>query len=413
MPTMKRIKVRGTRGVYYILGTSPATGKQERIYYIRYRDPSGKLIEEKCGRATVKKRDAETPGEMTALDASNIRADRMRGRTLSNRNRREAEEVAKAAEAGKWTLSRLFDEYRDHHPGKKLINEKSRFNLHIAPVFGGKMPEEIAPLDVDRLRMNLSKKLKPASVFAILELFRRLVNFGVDRRLCAGLTFKIKMPTVNNLKTEDLNAEQLGRLLKVLRGERLDDDPPGEEPEEINSEARDIMRMALFTGMRRGEIFRLTWEDVDTERGFLAIRNPKGGKDATIPLSDAASELLEARPRLKGSEYVFPGRKIKNQKEDRPRTDVKKALKKIRERAKLPEGFRPLHGLRHVFASGLASSGEVDLFTLQRLLTHKTPTMTMRYSHLRDDTLRRAANVAGRIIAEAEATEKKAERGNG
>jgi hypothetical protein len=91
MPTMKRIKVRGTRGVYYILGTSPATGKQERIYYIRYRDPSGKLIEEKCGRATVKKRDAETPGEMTALDASNIRADRMRGRTLSNRNRREAD----------------------------------------------------------------------------------------------------------------------------------------------------------------------------------------------------------------------------------------------------------------------------------------------------------------------------------
>lgn len=407
MPTMKRINAKGYKGVYYILGTSPATGKQERIYYIRYRDPSGKLIEEKCGRATVKKRDAETPGEMTALDASNIRADRMRGRTLSNRNRREAEEMAKAAETGKWTLSRLFDEYRDQHPGKKLINEKSRFNLHIAPVFGGKMPEEIAPLDVDRLRMNLSKKLKPASVFAILELFRRLVNFGVDRRLCAGLTFKIKMPTVNNLKTEDLNTEQLGRLLKVLRGERLDDDPPGEEPEEINSEARDIMRMALFTGMRRGEIFRLKWEDVDTERGFLAIRNPKGGKDATIPLSDAASELLEARPRLKGSEYVFPGRR------GGKRTDVKKALQKIRERAKFPEGFRPLHGLRHVFASGLASSGEVDLFTLQRLLTHKSPMMTMRYSHLRDDTLRRAANVAGRIIAEAEATEKKAERGNG
>jgi len=407
MPTMKRIKVRGTRGVYYILGTSPATGKPERIYYIRYRDPSGKLIEEKVGRATVRRTGAEQKGEMTALDASNIRADRMRGRTLSNRNRREAEEVAKADEAGKWTLSRLFDEYRDHHPGKKLINEKSRFNLHIAPVFGGKMPEEIAPLDVDRLRMNLSKKLKPASVFAILELFRRLVNFGVDRRLCAGLTFKIKMPTVNNLKTEDLNAEQLGRLLKVLRGERLDDDPPGEEPEEINSEARDIMRMALFTGMRRGEIFALKWEDVDTERGFLAIRNPKGGKDATIPLSDAASELLEARPRLKGSKYVFPGRR------GGKRTDVKKALQKIRERAKFPEGFRPLHGLRHVFASGLASSGEVDLYTLQRLLTHKSPMMTMRYSHLRDDTLRRAANVAGRIIAEAEATEKKAERGNG
>jgi len=259
--------------------------------------------------------------------------------------------------------------------------------------------------------MNLLKKLEPATAFAILELLRRLVNFCVDRRLTSGLSFKIKMPTVNNLKTENLNAEQLGRLLKVLRGERLEDDPPDYEPEAINPDARDIMLMALFTGMRRGEIFRLTWDDVDMERGFLAIRNPKGGKDQSIPLSDAARELLEARPRREKKhgeeaetvEYVFPGRS------GGKRTDVKKALQKIRERARLPEGFRPLHGLRHVFASALASSGEVDLFTLQRLLTHKSPTMTMRYAHLSDAALRRAAGVAGRIVQEVEAKGKQSE----
>ena len=46
----------------------------------------------------------------------------------------------------------------------------------------------------------------------------------------------------------------------------------------------------------------------------------------------------------------------------------------------------------------LASSGEVDLYTLQKLLTHKTPAMTQRYAHLRDETLRRASDLAGDLI---------------
>jgi integrase len=44
------------------------------------------------------------------------------------------------------------------------------------------------------------------------------------------------------------------------------------------------------------------------------------------------------------------------------------------------------------------SSGQVDLYTLQKLLTHKSPTMTQRYAHLRDQALRQAADLAGNII---------------
>jgi integrase len=49
----------------------------------------------------------------------------------------------------------------------------------------------------------------------------------------------------------------------------------------------------------------------------------------------------------------------------------------------------------------LASSGQVDLFTLQKLLTHKSPAMTQRYAHLRDEALRRASDLAGDLIGKA------------
>ena len=83
-------------------------------------------------------------------------------------------------------------------------------------------------------------------------------------------------------------------------------------------------------------------------------------------------------------------------------------MNKIKKRAGLPKGFRPLHGLRHVYASMLASSGKVDLYTLQKLLTHKDPRMTQRYAHLRDETLKRASNLGGNLIRD---TYKNHERG--
>ena len=158
-----------------------------------------------------------------------------------------------------------------------------------------------------------------------------------------------------------------------------------------NPQAGPTMKMALFTGLRRGELFKLKWEHVDFERGFISIVDPKGGTDEKIPLNDMARALLESHPRTE-SPYVFPGRG------GRQRTDIKKHVNQIKQKAGLPKDFRPLHGLRHVYATILASSGQVDLYTLQKLLTHKSPMMTQRYAHLRDEALRRASNLAGSLI---------------
>ena len=81
--------------------------------------------------------------------------------------------------------------------------------------------------------------------------------------------------------------------------------------------------------------------------------------------------------------------------------DINHQVRRIANAAGLPKDFRPLHGLRHTYASMLASSGQVDLYTLQKLLTHKDHRMTERYAHLRDDALIKAAGVAGDIISQA------------
>ena len=58
----------------------------------------------------------------------------------------------------------------------------------------------------------------------------------------------------------------------------------------------------------------------------------------------------------------------------------------------------------------LASSGQVDMYTLQKLLTHKSPTMTQRYAHLRDDALRRASELAGQLVGQVRSGENKSGR---
>lgn len=123
---------------------------------------------------------------------------------------------------------------------------------------------------------------------------------------------------------------------------------------------------------------------------------PKGGQDQKIPINEMARELLGSIPKSKG--YVFPGREGK----ERKTTGV--AGRRIRKRAGLPDDFRPMHGLRHAFASMLASSGKVDMYVLQKLMTHKSSQMTQRYAHLRDETLKNGSNQIDDIFKQQKQT---------
>ena len=374
MPAQKRHKT-SYPGVYFINGTAiGANNKTERIFYIMYRK-EGKQIHEKAGR--------QVQDDMTAARAATLRAARISGKQPSNKENRQIQKAEKAAETNKWTVDRLWEEYKKQNPNLKgLRTYKSLYNLHIEPEFGSREPVDILPLDVKRIKNNLLKKKSAQTVQHVLELLRRLINFGANNKLCKGIDFKIEMPRVDNEKTEDLTPEQLQSLLKAI-------------DEDEHPQAGPIMKMALYTGMRRGEIFKLKWKDIDFNRGFINIKDPKGGPDQKIPLEDAARAHLDGRPKTSG--FVFPGRKGGQWK------NIRKPVNKIKKAVGIPTDFRAIHGLRHVYASMLASSGKVDMYHLQRLLTHKDPKMTQRYAHLRDETLRKASNLAGDIITQASA----------
>ena len=371
MPAIKRYKTKYP-GVHYVIGSAIGTGKKERIYQIRYRK-NGKLIEEKAGR--------QFQDDMKPARAAQIRTNRIQGE-LSNKEKREVEKAQKEAEDNKWTIARLWAAYKKNKPNLKgIVTDDNRFDNYIKPNFGDKEPKDIIPLDVDRLRLKLLKTKAPGTVKNVLELLRRIVNFAKKKNLCEGFSFTIEMPKVTSLKTEDLTPEQLSDLLKAIG-------------EASNIWAANMMKLALYTGMRRGEMFKLKWSNINFDRGFIHLVDPKGGPDQKIPLNDAARVLLKSHSRTK-SPFVFPGRG------GRQRTDIKHQVNQIKKKADLPKDFRALHGLRHVYASMLASSGQVDMYTLQKLLTHKSPLMTQRYAHLRDETLKRASSLAGSIIEDA------------
>jgi integrase len=352
-------------GVYYIEAKAVGRSGTEKIYYIRYKK-GGKSIEEKAGR--------QYSDDMTPSRAARIRAQRVEGKQDSNQEKRDEEKKFR------WTIERLWEQYKAQLPNGGTKTDISRWNLHLKKNFGEKEPHQLIKLDVDRVRINLLKKLAPQTVKHVLALLRRIINHGADHGLITPLPFKITIPSVDNIKTEDLSPGQLKDLIAVLNTTHL-------------TTAASMMRLVLFSGLRRGEVFKLKWSDVDFHRGFITISEPKGGKSQKVPLNSNARDLLQSINK-EDSEYIFPARG------GGPRKDINKDANAIKKSAGLPADFRPFHGLRHVYATMLANSGKVDMFTLQKLMTHKSPQMTQRYAHHRDEAMRRAAEDVGDILSD-------------
>lgn len=363
-------------GVFFRTITRTATGGKEKVYYIVFKK-DGKTVEEKVGYHYA--------DHLNPLKVSGIRTERVAGRRKSRKEKREELQAAKQAEAARCTISRLWQLYQEARPDRRdWKNDGYMYNGHLAKPFGHKMPGELRTLEIDAFRNKLTKAGKaPQTVKHILGLLQRLIRFGVKKGVCPAPNpseLTIEMPLVDNKKTEKMTQEQLHSYLAAI----------AKEPD---PNAAAFLLLALATGVRKGALMALRWDDVDFEKGFLTLRGETAKKQKTenIPLSQSAISILNGIQRS-DNPFIFPG------KDGGQRKVFRKIAERVKKNAGLPDDFRPLHGLRHAFASFLASSGKVDLYTLQKLLTHGSPQMTQRYAHLADEALARAASVADDIF---------------
>ncbi|CAD7779412.1 MAG: Tyrosine recombinase XerC [Candidatus Methanoperedenaceae archaeon GB50] len=287
------------------------------------------------------------------------------------------------------TLDEVWAKYLEWAKENKKTwrDDYYRYNYLLKEHFGNKALDQITPLEIERFKLSMKKinngHGKPyteATQLQYLALLRHLFNVAIRWGLYDGdnPVSKVKLPRPNNEVIEYLEPHQLKALWQVCENY-------------YDRQAGNLVLFALVTGLRRGELFKLKWDDVDLNNGWLHLHDPKGKRDQILPLNKTASEILRNHPRVEGSPYVFPG------KNGKMRTDFKTAWKTIKTMAKLPQRFR-FHGLRHVYASLLASSGQVNPYTLQKLLTHKDFKTTQRYSHLLEKSFKESAEVIDSII---------------
>lgn len=377
MASRKRHACRGYAGVFYVYSARKNSISKEKTFYIRYR-VGCKLIEEKVGH--------QHRDKMTPLKAAYIRAARREGRECSNAERRAVVAQKQHAQNLLPYIKNIWRILCETANGRGVSPADISNSKKLLPIFGDALVEDLRTAQLEDFRDSLVRQgFAPQTVKHVLGLLRRLVRFAVFRGLCAApdpAKLRFVMPKVDNCKTECLTPEQAARLLTAL-------------DEEHNQVLASLVRFALVTGMRRGALLHLRWEDVDMLRGFITLRGDvaKKRRTDTIPLTKEARRILERLPRQ--GLHIFAADHGPKDKGLRP------MLRRLKQKAGLPPDFRPLHGLRHTYASWLASSGKVDLYTLQRLLTHENPSMTQRYAHLADETVRRAAAVADDCYMEA------------
>jgi len=149
---------------------------------------------------------------------------------------------------------------------------------------------------------------------------------------------------------------------------------------DFSDHLKPLVITAMNTGMRRGEIFNLTWQDIDLKNKIITVEGAtsKSGQTRHIPINkELLDTLIKWKNQINSKLYVFPG------KDGKRLDNVKKSWEGLLKLAKIEE-FR-WHDLRHTFASKLVMAG-VPLNTVRELLGHSDLSMTLRYAHLAPDS---------------------------
>ena len=230
------------------------------------------------------------------------------------------------------------------------MTDKNRFDLHLRKAFGNKTLQELVPLDVERLRRQVAKDHRVATTRNVLELLRRIINYGVRQRHCPALDWVIELPKQdpNSDRIEILTTTQFQRLLDVWQS----------YPDRQLSHLHQFIG---WTGLRHSEALKLPWKNIDFDRRNYIKRDTKSGKTLIQPMNEKVHEvLLRQRELLNGSSaelqknsYVFPASDDGLRRLD----SLKKRFSQLRYLASIPKEFRPNYCLRRTIASMILSNG--------------------------------------------------------
>ena len=226
--------------------------------------------------------------------------------------------------------------------------------------FKGKEIHEVNSLMIENFRSSiLSDGAAKSTANRYVALLKVMFNRAIDwNYLDSNPAKKVKLfSETENLRERILSFDDEEALIGVASGH-----------------LRSMIIVGLNTGMRRNEILKLKWEQVDFVMMLVKVENTKSGKPRIIPVNRRLFIELDGLKRKNGiSSFVFL-----NPKTGLPFTDVKKAFHSAVKQAKI--GSLRFHDLRHTFASRLVAAG-VDLITVKELLGHHSVRVTERYTH--------------------------------
>jgi integrase len=273
------------------------------------------------------------------------------------------------------TLQDLWQEYeRVHLPTlspRSASDQASMWRRYILPKMKHVRLVDLSSREIDALHARVSL-VGTTRANRVIEMLRKALNLAlrwgwIKQNPALGFRRNPEHPRERYLKPEEY--ERVFRALEAMP----------------NQKAAQAIRLLILTGARRGEVLSLEWADLDLELGLWnrPAAKSKDRKRKRVTLSNEALVLLKSMQAEATGAYVFPTAS------GEPMQDLKRPWAWLKRSAALPD--LRIHDLRHSFASVLISGGET-LETIGKLLGHSQHQTTLRYAHLMDDPMRRAAN---------------------
>ena len=308
---------------------------------------------------------------------------------------------------GEW-LDKWLDEYMIFTIRESTLDSyRAMVKNQVKPFIGGKQIASLTTADMQKFYNKIKKEgrvrehpihgktLAGSMVRGVHMMLHEALDTAVKERLIAkNPTNGTTVPKCNYPEKQILGDSQLDTFLEAIKGEEYWDA---------------FFYVEVMTGLRRGEICGLKWQDINFEENKLQVKRSvsvkKGGgvsigetKTETgvrsILMPPSVADVLQNRKQTAITEWVFPNF-IHPEQPISPATAYRK-LKIILKHAGLP--LIRFHDLRHTFATH-ATHGGVDPKTLAGILGHTNASFTLdTYTHVTSDMQKAASNIVGNIM---------------